>query len=129
MQNENHMQECIDNCNECRDECERMLYQHCLEMGGEHVKKEHVKLMADCIEICQTAANFMIRGSEMHSNICGTCANICEECADSCDQIGGEEMKKCAEICRACAQSCREMSQMQSMRGSKQSGSTAGITA
>lgn len=105
-----NIKDCIETCNECRDECETMLFQHCLEAGGKHVEQAHVKLMADCIEICQTAAHFMLRGSAQHKAVCGTCADICEACAESCEKIGGEEMKNCAETCRKCAETCREMS-------------------
>jgi hypothetical protein len=124
-----HMQECIENCNDCRDECEKMLFQHCLEMGGEHLEQAHVKIMADCIEICQTAANFMLRGSDMHGDVCHACADICDACADSCDEIGGKEMERCADVCRACAESCREMGQMMGMHGPRQSGRSTGIMA
>lgn len=110
MHNKEHLQECIDNCNGCRDECESVLFTHCAEMGGKHLEAKHLRLMADCIEICQTAANAMLRGSEMHAVICGACAELCEACADSCDQIGGDKMKACADICRRCAQSCQKMS-------------------
>lgn len=104
------MQECIDDCNRCRDECDNVLFTHCLDKGGRHLEPAHVRLMADCIEICQTAAKSMLRGSEIHSVICGACAEVCEACADSCEALGGEKMKACAEICRRCAQSCQEMS-------------------
>ena len=115
--NQEKMQGCIDTCNACRDECEQTLFQHCLSMGGKHVEEKHVRLMADCIEICQTAANFMLRGSDQHAFVCGACAEICEACAESCEAIGGEEMKRCAEVCRQCAESCREMSRMQGTHG------------
>lgn len=106
------MSECIQLCWECRNECQKTLFTHCLEMGGKHVEKEHVKLMADCIQACQTAADFMVRNSQFHTSECTACADICEACAVSCDRIGGEEMKRCAELCRRCAQSCREMGKM-----------------
>ena len=106
------LQACIQTCRECLSECQETLYEHCLEMGGEHAKKDHVKLMTDCIQICQTAADFMSRGSELHAAICAACAEVCESCAESCERIGGERMLRCAEICRQCAQSCREMGKM-----------------
>lgn len=105
------MQECIEVCTECLSECQKTL-SHCLEMGGKHVGAEHIKLMLDCIQACQTAADFMRRDSRFHTSECRTCAEICEACADSCEEIGGEEMKNCAEVCRRCAESCREMSKM-----------------
>ncbi len=104
------MRECIQLCWECRSECQEMLFNHCLEVGGKHIEKEHVKLMADCIQACQTAADFMTRDSQLHASTCEACADVCDACAESCERIGGEEMKRCAEICRRCAESCREMS-------------------
>jgi hypothetical protein len=125
-----HMKECIDNCNNCRDECEHTLFQHCMEMGGKHTEQNHVKLMADCIEICQTAANFMLRGSDEHTAICATCADICEACAESCKEIGGKDMEDCADTCRKCAASCREMSQgMKDKSASKAREKSSGMMA
>jgi hypothetical protein len=113
MHNSNqHTKACVELCWECRTECQETLYNHCLPMGGKHVEAEHVKLMIDCIQACQTAADFMVRGSKLHASECAACADVCEACAKSCEKVGGEEMKKCAEICRRCAQSCRDMSQM-----------------
>lgn len=107
---EPEMKDCIELCNECRDECETVLYRHCLKIGGKHADQSHVKLMTDCIESCQTAAHFMLRGSDNFASICNACAEICDLCADSCAEIGDKEMKDCAETCRKCAESCREMS-------------------
>lgn len=106
------LQACIESCRECLQECQETLYGHCLEMGGEHVEKEHVKLMTDCIQFCQMSADFMSRGSSLHAAVCAACAEVCEACAESCERIGGERMLRCAEICRQCARSCREMGKM-----------------
>jgi hypothetical protein len=114
-----NMKNCIEACNECRDECETTLFQHCLKQGGKHVEQAHVKLMADCIEICQTATHFMLRGSDQHKAVCGICADICEACAESCEKIGSEEMKNCAEACRQCAKTCREISGTKGTSSSK----------
>lgn len=112
MQQDRRMQECIDICVECQEICQETLYTHCLEMGGKHVEPEHVKIMADCIEACQTSANFMKRDSQMHTYYCAACAKVCEECAESCEEIGGSEMEACAEVCYLCAESCRQMGTM-----------------
>lgn len=121
------MQDCIEACNACRDECEKTLFSHCLDMGGEHVEKKHVRLMTDCIEICQTAAHFMLRGSDLHDAACAACAEVCEACAESCEELKSDEMKDCAEICHHCAESCRKMSgTMQGMRASEESSRSAG---
>ena len=106
------MSVCIDLCWTCRASCQSTLYQHCLEMGGDHAAQAHVKAMTDCIEICQAAADFMTRGSVMHRVVCGACAAICEACAASCDHIDDAEMKACADLCRRCAKACDDMGRM-----------------
>lgn len=105
-----NLQKCIQVCWECRNECQVVLFNHCLEMGGKHVEAEHVKSMMDCIQICQVAADAMVRQSSLHADICTACARICDACADSCESLPGEEMRHCADICRKCADSCRESS-------------------
>ncbi len=103
------LRECIALCWECRAECMKTLYRYCLDQGGKHSHKSHVRVMTDCIEICQTAADFMTRESPLHTYICESCAAVCETCAESCAEIGGDEMDRCAETCQRCAASCREM--------------------
>ena len=103
------MQDCIDACDTCRQQCLSTI-AYGLEQGGRHARAEHIRLLADCAEICQTSANFMSRASAHHAETCGLCAEICEACALSCEQLGEDaEMQRCAEACRACADSCREM--------------------
>lgn len=104
------MQECIDNCTQCHNLCVETI-NHCLEMGGMHAEASHIRIMQDCAQLCATSADFMLRGSDMHSTTCGACAEACERCADDCERLadGDEQMLRCAEMCRACAASCREM--------------------
>ncbi len=110
-----HLRACIHQCWECRDTCQTLLYNHCLVMGGEHVARDHVTLMSDCIQICQAAADFMTRNSAVHMAVCTACAEVCEACARSCAAIDCAEMQHCAEVCRACARTCHEMSRAQEM--------------
>jgi hypothetical protein len=106
------VQDCIDDCTDCRNTCKEVLFQHCFEIGGRHVEKKHVNLMVDCIEICQMTANLLLRGSESAPKLREICADICERCAASCDDLRDEEMLRCAETCRNCADMCREMEGM-----------------
>ena len=108
------MQNCIDACQTCHMTCLQMAATHCLEMGGAHVEPAHMRLMLDCAEICQTSANFMLRGSPLHARVCSVCAEACERCAQECEQManGDQQMLACAEQCRRCAESCRQMAQM-----------------
>jgi hypothetical protein len=103
------MRQCIENCVDCASICIETT-MHCLQMGGEHAEPEHIRLLMDCAEICQTSANFMLRNSELHGSVCGVCAEVCERCAEDCARFTDDDvMQQCAEICRTCAASCREM--------------------
>ena len=104
-----HMQQCIENCQDCHKACLETI-PHCLQMGGKHAAANHIRLMMDCVEICQTSANFMQRGSDLHVFTCAACAEICERCAADCETMADDpRMASCATMCRRCAESCREM--------------------
>ena len=106
------MRECIEECHMCHDSCLETV-THCLQMGGKHAEPNHIRLLMDCAEICQTSANFMLRMSDFHTDTCGVCADVCERCAEDCDRFGDDEMmQECAESCRSCAESCRNMAGM-----------------
>lgn len=107
-QSEQIRQKCIAACRSNRDVMFQGL-EHCLEQGGRHVEKGHMKEMLDCMAICDTAIDFMLRQSKHHHHTCGACAEVCESCARSCRDIGGERMDRCARSCMECAEACREM--------------------
>src|SRR5260221_5646637 len=88
---------CIDNCTECHRICvETSAY--CLQSGGQHAGATHLGLLLDCAEICATSADFMSRGSELHSLTCGVCADVCARSARSCQAFGtAGQMKRDAQ--------------------------------
>jgi hypothetical protein len=104
------MNQCIKNCEACHHVCMETL-THCLNMGGQHVEPNHIRLMLDCIQICRSSADFMLRGSPFHVMTCAVCAAICEACAKDCSRFdpNDTQMQSCAMVCRNCAESCREM--------------------
>ena len=103
------VERCIKNCEDCHHVCIEAV-QHCLEKGGRHAEASHVRLLLDCAQICQTSADFLLRGSDLHPLTCGACAEVCARCAEACDRMGDDEaMRRCAEACRRCAESCRQM--------------------
>ena len=112
MKSSDPMKACIQLCWDCRNTCQDTLFNHCLSMGGVHAAQAHVRLMTDCIQICQAAADFMVRGSALHTEVCRACAAICRACADSCARIGDAHMQACADRCRKCAESCEAMARM-----------------
>ncbi len=104
------MKQCIQNCLDCHSICLNTV-TYCLQQGGMHSELPHIRLMLDCAEICQTSANFMLRGSEMHIRTCAICAEICFKCAEDCDRMSDDEqMKACAQMCLTCSETCRQMS-------------------
>lgn len=103
------MEQCISNCLDCHRSCEETA-AYCMQMGGKHAAPEHLRALHDCAQICITSADFMLRGGELHPQVCGVCAQACTRCADSCEQFGSDaQMKECAQICRTCAESCQKM--------------------
>jgi hypothetical protein len=110
MQSTAQQRECIHHCQECYRLCTELI-DHCLRRGGEHAEAGHIKLLIDCAQICQTSADFMLRGSDLHTATCEACAEICARCADDCERFSGDEpMLQCAAACRSCAEACRNMS-------------------
>jgi hypothetical protein len=104
--------ECVEECLNCHAVCTITL-QHCMAKGGALTELNLVGLLLDCAEICQTSANFMLRGSPYHIITCGACAELCRACAAACDAIpDDEQMAHCAEVCGECAESCGRMSQL-----------------
>lgn len=101
------IEECITLCINCQHICLEMAMNHCLVKGGKHTEPKHFRLMLNCAEICQTSANFMLSGSELHGLTCGVCAEVCRQCAEDCEKIG--DMDECVEACRICAESCARM--------------------
>ena len=100
---------CIELCSDCHKACLQTI-PYCLQQGGPHAEPNHVRLMMDCAEICQTSANFMLRGSDLHPHICAVCADVCDRCAADCDRMADDtRMAACAEMCRRCADACRRM--------------------
>jgi hypothetical protein len=105
------MQSCIQECLDCHRVCLETI-THCLEKGGRHAEPDHVRLLMDCAEICQTSANFMLRGSDLHPMTCEVCAEVCAECADDCERFEGDaQMQNCAAACRSCSEMCQTMAE------------------
>lgn len=104
------MRQCIEECTRCHAICLETV-GHCLDLGGKHADPAHIRLLLDCAEICQTSANFMLRGSDLHQRTCAVCAEVCRACAEDCGRMAGGDqmMKNCAEQCRRCAESCERM--------------------
>lgn len=98
---------CIDNCLKCHSICMETV-NHCLQKGDEHSDVNHINLLLDCAQICQTSADFMLRSSDLHAQTCDVCATACKNCAEDCEKIGNNDdlMQECAKVC---SESCHKM--------------------
>jgi hypothetical protein len=92
----------------CHAICLSMAMTHCLEMGGEHARPQHLRLMLDCAGMCAFTADALGRKSQFHTRFAALCAEVCQTCAEDCAALG--EMEDCVEACRDCARLCREIS-------------------
>ena len=109
------MLDCIRRCSDCHRACAETL-MYCLQQGGRHAESNHIRLLMDCAQICQTSADFMLRGSDLHALTCSACAEICQRCFEDCARMADDNrMAACAEECRRCAESCRQMAGHQMM--------------
>ena len=104
------MKKCIQLCRDCHAMCTQTI-AHCLKLGGRHAAPDHIRLMADCAQMCATAADYMVRESPFHDRICLLCSDLCKQCGKDCEQVAGDDqmIKECIEMCRKCATSCERM--------------------
>ncbi len=102
------MAECIDACTRCHQVC-LTASGHALRHGGQENTNHLIRVLSDCVESCQTAANFMLRGSPNHPKTCGLCADICREVVDNCRDFDDPVMKRVAEVATRCASACERM--------------------
>ena len=104
------MEQAIENCISCHRICLETAARHFRGERSPRIEEALVRLLIDCAELCQTSADFMIRGSDLYQHTCRACAAVCTRCADECDRLGENPyMAACAEICRRCAESCEDM--------------------
>jgi hypothetical protein len=90
---------------DCHAICSSMAMTHCLEMGGEHARPQHLRLMLDCAALCAFTADALGRKSQFHNRFAALCAEVCETCEKDCEALG--DMEDCVQACRTCADRCR----------------------
>jgi hypothetical protein len=99
----------LEACQQCYRLCLAMV-NHCQVKGGQQAEMKQLRLLLDCAEICQTATDFLPRGSALHLTICNACAVICLKCAAACEEFASDElMQSCATACYRSAESCRSL--------------------
>jgi hypothetical protein len=102
------MQRCIDDCTSMH-QVALTAAGHALRHGGDENTNHVIRVLSDCVEMCQTAANFMLRGSPNHRKTCGVCGQICREVAGECRRFDDDAMNRVVESAERCAESCEAM--------------------
>lgn len=116
MHDNKELQQCAKECLDCYQKCVETI-RHCLTKGGKHAAPDHIRMLTDCLEVCRTSADFLLRGSPFHRETCGACAEICRTCAADCRRFGDDKaMLACAEACERCAKSCDKLSAVPARR-------------
>lgn len=102
------MAHCIDECTRTHQVC-LTAAGHALRHGGGENTNHVIRVLSDCVEMAQTAANFMLRGSPNHKTTCGVCGQICREVARDCGVFDDDVMQEVVEVATRCAEACEEM--------------------
>ncbi|MEO6096477.1 MAG: four-helix bundle copper-binding protein [Fibrobacteria bacterium] len=110
-ENAGSMKSTIAAVTECAQAC-RACASACLGEKNIDMLRECIRLDLDCAGVCDLAADFMLRGSPFHGQVCEVCADICDACAAECGKHKRmKHCQECAEACRRCAEACRSMAE------------------
>jgi hypothetical protein len=103
------VRQCIDATSNCYTVCTETL-TYSLNGVGLLSESEHVRLLIDCCEVCQTTQNTLLRGSDLGLMLTAVCVEACEKVAESCRRVDGDEqLLACAETCDQTADCCRQL--------------------
>jgi hypothetical protein len=102
------MRACIDACTACHHACLETESAY-MRPQGRRLEVERFALLADCAEMCETTANFLLSASTRSALLCRTCAEFCDLTARSCDEVDEPAFAACARAARRCAETCRAM--------------------
>lgn len=108
MNQDLHYKDCIEACLQCMNAC-NVCYVSSLKEYDLAMLRECIRLDRECADICDFAAQSMIRQSPFVHEICELCVKACEACAEECGKHEHQHCKECAEACRRCADACRQM--------------------
>ncbi len=97
---------CIAALQKCHAVCMRTLSYSGNQIEREyHTHEELRKSMLDCAEMCQAAANFLIRDSDHYLRICREASEICKDLASISKVI--DRMEGVISKCNECIHACR----------------------
>jgi hypothetical protein len=96
----------IDACANCHHVCLELLSSF-LQPNGPKLDVERYQLLADCAEICEISANFMLSASTRSYLLCEICGPLCDETSESCRKVEDPSFQVCANAARRAAAACR----------------------
>ncbi|HEY6578465.1 MAG TPA: four-helix bundle copper-binding protein, partial [Rhizomicrobium sp.] len=102
---------CMESLAQCHATCLSSAMTQCFELGGEHVRPQHIRLMLDCAAMCSLTTDLLAHKSQFHNRVCALCAEVCDVCAADCERLG--QMEHCAASCRKTAALCREAARLE----------------
>jgi len=110
---DDEMQQCIQLCRDCHAMCTQTI-AHSLKLGGRHAAPDHIRVLADCAQMCATTVDYMLRQSPFHGRVCQLCSEMCKECGKDCEELAVDDpmLQRCIEMCRTCARSCDRMASL-----------------
>ena len=80
-------------------------------MGADLSEPQHLQLLIDCCEVCQTTQDVLLRASGLGIMLAAICVEAREQVAESCRRIdeSDEQLAACAESCDETAESCHAL--------------------
>lgn len=66
-------------------------------------RKEQLRMLRDCADICTLTAKYMARHSRFAKSLALLCAKICEVCGNHCSQQPDQQSQTCGQTCLQCA--------------------------
>ena len=107
------MSKAIQDAHSCHTVCLETI-GYCLQQGRRHASPDHIRILIDRAQTCETSADLMTRQSRMRPQVSGISADTSDVCAESCQQTGSSDqtMQRCVGACRAYAASCRPHARM-----------------
>ncbi len=97
----------VDECQSCARICIDTM-NYCLRMGGEYADSSFIRLLRDCAEMCEVAADQCWKAPLVQMRNFELCAELCERSAWFSGQFYYDPiLLRCAANCRQCASYCR----------------------
>jgi hypothetical protein len=103
------VRECIEAASECYT-VSAETFNYCVGSPGLD-EPQMLRLLIDCGEVCQTAQNALLRGSELSVMLAAVSVEACEKLAETCRALDGsdDQLMRCAEACDQAADCCRQL--------------------